>query len=180
MGYKQEGTLADDLFPAEFVPDTGKAITEEVGKRLRDKVAVRTPTARVPEAYKTDFAEWIADRGGRLPRTMRDSWTTTKVTREGSDIYRVEVFSTEKPIDAEGRQIVDFVEEDTRPHLIRAKNAKRLRFPAGPVFRYAVEVFHPGTQGVHMMRDGEADIDISWEQIAQPIVQAKEDEFNAL
>lgn len=180
MGYKQEGTLAGDLFPAKFVPDTGKAITEEVGKRFRAQVALRTPTARPPEAYHGDFEDWILDRGGRVPRTMRDSWTTTKVTREADDLYRVEVFSTEKPIDAEGRQIVDFVEEDTRPHKIAAKKAKRLRFPVGPVFRYAIEVWHPGTQGVHMVRDAEALIDISWEQIGQRIVQGKEDEFNAL
>lgn len=180
MGYHSVGTLAEDLFPAEFVPDTGKAITEEVGKRFRNRVAINTPVARPPEAYHGDIAEWIIDRGGRQPRTLRDSWTTTEVTRVGDDLFRVEVFSTEKPIDAEGHQIADFVEEDTRPHLIRAKNAGRLRFPVGPVFRYAIEVWHPGTQGVHMMRDGEAQIDASWEEIGTQIVQAKEDEFNAL
>lgn len=180
MGYHSVGTLAEDLFPAKFVPDTGKAIAEEVGQRFRDKVAVKTPTARPPEAYHGNFEEWILDRGGRTPRTMRDSWRKTEVTREGDDVFRVEVFSIEKPIDAEGRQVVDFVEEDTRPHKIAAKKAKRLRFPVGPVFRYAIEVWHPGTQGVHMMRDAEAEIDIGWEQIAQPILQAKEDEYNAL
>lgn len=180
MGYTQVGSLAEDLFPAEFIPATGKAITEEVGQRFRNQVAIKTPVARPPEAYHGDFEDWILDRGGRKPRTMRDSWTTTVVTRVGDDIFRVEVFSSEKPIDAEGRQIVDFVEEDTRPHKIRAKNAKRLRFPVGPVFRYAIEVWHPGTQGVHMMRDSEAQIDISWEEIAAPIVSAKEDEYNAL
>lgn len=180
MGYNSQGTLADDLFPAEFVPDTAKAITERVGEAWRDKVARRTPTARVPEAYHADFEDWIIDRGGRLPRTMRDSWRVTDVTRAGNEVYRVEVFSAEKPIDAEGRQIVDFVEDDTRPHLIRAKRAKALRFPAGPVFRYAKEVWHPGTQGVHMLRDSEAEIDLTWGEIAAPIVQAKEDEWNAL
>lgn len=179
MGYKHEGTLADDLFSAEFVPDTAKAITEEVGKRWRAGVAKRTPVARPPEAYHADFADWIKDRGGRPPRTMRDSWTVTDVIKAGDDLYRVEIYSREKPINSEGRQVADFVEEDTRPHLIRARKAQALRFPSGPIFRYAKEVWHPGTQGIHMMRDSGAEIDIAWEQFAGPIVQAKEDEYNA-
>lgn len=180
MGYRADGKLAD-LFPKDFVSDTSKAITDEVGTRLRDKVAVKTPVARTPQAYKGDYVEWITDRGGRQPRTMRDSWTRTKVeeNEDGSGGYTVEVFSDE-PADARGYQKVDYVEEDTKPHLIRARHAKSLRFPQGPVFRYAVEVFHPGTQGVHMVRDSEAEIEAQWEQIAGPIVDSKEQEYDGL
>lgn len=178
MGYTQKGSLAEDLFPARFVPDTAETIADEVADTWRDAVAKRTPTARPPEAYHADFQAWIEDRGGRLPRTMRDSWRRSKVTREGN-IITVEVYSAE-PADAAGRQKVDLVEEDTRPHLIRAKRAKALRFPVGPVFRYAVEVWHPGTQGVHMMRDAEAEMDLRWEQVAERVISRKEDEYNAL
>jgi len=179
MGYHADGKLAD-LFPKDFVPDTAKAITDEVGTRLRDKVATKTPVARTPQAYKGDYVEWTADRGGRQPRTMRDSWTRTKVEEndDGSG-FTVEVFSDE-PVDDHGYQKVDYVENDTKPHLIRARNAKALRYPMGPVFKYGVEVFHPGTQGVHMVRDSEAEIEAQWEQIAGSILDSKEQEYDDL
>lgn len=178
MGYREdEGDLAD-LFPEKFVDDAGEAMTDAVGDRFRDGVARRTPVARLPEAYKGEFEEWILDRGGRKPRTMRDSWRRSRVFRTEEGTLRVEIFSSEPVIDAEGRQKVDFVEEDTKPHLIRAKNAKRLRYPMGPIFRYDVEVWHPGTQGVHMMRDTEAEIEVVWESIAQPVLDQKEREYS--
>ena len=177
MGYREEGDL-EDLFPEAFVTETAEEIVDKVGDRFRDRVAMRTPVARVPQAYNSDFAEWIKDRGGRRPRTMRDSWRRTRVTRSEDGTLQVEVYSDE-PMDSAGRQKVDLVEEDTKPHLIRAKNAKALRYPLGPVFRYNVEVWHPGTQGVHMMRDTEAEIAVEWESMAQPILERKEREYSA-
>lgn len=175
MGYKADGSLAD-LFPERFVTETAHDITDKVLDRFRDKVALRTPVARVPEAYHGDFVEWIRDRGGRPPRTMRDSWVRSAVERS-EDGFSGDVFSDE-PVDDHGLQKVDFVEEDTRPHLIRAKNAKALRYPSGPTFRYNVEVWHPGTQGVHMMRDAEVEIEATWEEIAVPILDRKEHEYS--
>lgn len=177
MGYTADGSL-EDLFSEHFVSDAAEAMVDEVGTRLRGRVAMKTPVARLPEAYHGDFIEWIKDRGGRPPRTMRDSWRRTRVTREG-DLLTVEVYSDE-PMDSAGRQKVDLVEEDTRPHLIRARNAKSLRYPQGPVFRYNVEVWHPGTQGVHMMRDSEAEIEVEWEAMAAPILERKEVEYSDL
>lgn len=178
MGYKREEGSLDDLFPEKFITSASEEITDNVGDQLRDAVAKRTPVARVPQAYHADFSAWIKDRGGRTPRTMRDSWRRSEVHREDDGTIVVEVFSDEPVIDAEGRQKVDFVEEDTKPHLIRAKRAKRLRFPQGPSFRYAIEVHHPGTQGVHMVRDSEAEFTTRWEQIAERVLPEKESEYS--
>jgi len=190
MGYSADGSLATDLFPGqEFIEDVGGAITDAVIERWRDGVAFRTPVARLPQAYKGHFEDWIADRGGRTPRTMRDSWRRTLVfqTDEG---HTADVFSNE-PFNARGDQLVDYVEEDTRPHIIQAKPRIRinkrtgevegyrgtLRFPYGPEFIYRVSVMHPGTQGVHMQRDTEAEIAVIWEEVAGPILTAKEREW---
>lgn len=50
-----------------------------------------------------------------------------------------------------------YAEEGTRPHIIRAKNGKALKFPGsrgygGKTVHTAV-VFHPGTKGKHFLRD---------------------------
>jgi hypothetical protein len=177
VGYKADGDLGTDLFPERFITETAEEIADAVGDRFRDGVAKRTPVARLPQAYTGDFIEWIKDRGGRTPRTMRDSWRRSTVKRNPDGTLTVEIYSDE-PMDSQGRQKADLVEEDTRPHLIRAKRAKALRYPFGPVFRYNVEVWHPGTQGVHMCRDTEAEMEVAWETIARPILERKEREYS--
>jgi hypothetical protein len=77
-----------------------------------------------------------------------------------------------------------FVEETTKPHLIRAHvrpDGKQgsLRYPMGPSFHYNVEVWHPGTQGIHMMRDTLAEIQISWDAIADGVLERRIEEWNA-
>lgn len=47
-----------------------------------------------------------------------------------------------------------FVEEDTRPHVIRARRARALRFRVGGLVLFRRSVNHPGTRGQHMLRDG--------------------------
>jgi hypothetical protein len=170
MGYTATGKLRN-LFPSqEWVDEVAHDTVDEVGTRIRDGAAKRTPVARLPEAYKGDFASWITDRGGRTPRTLRDKWvkgdvlrmdTTTSVTIENLD------------------PICVFVEETTRPHLIRANVAKSLRFPAGPSFHYAKEVWHPGTQGVHMMRDTLSEMASLWATIGEQVLERKIADFNA-
>lgn len=46
-----------------------------------------------------------------------------------------------------------FVEEGTRPHVIRARRAKALRFYQGGELRFARSVNHPGTKPAHFMKD---------------------------
>jgi hypothetical protein len=182
MGYRSNDELAD-LFPERFVEDTSREITDRVGDRLRDGVAMRTPVARLPAAYKGDFEDWIGDRSGRPPRTMRDSWVRTEVARVGDDILRVEVYSDE-PLDEHGWQKVAYVEDDTKPHLIRAHLREggrqgSLRFPMGANFMLRVQVHHPGTQGVHMLRNSLAEMEVMWIEIGEEVLEAKAAEYNA-
>jgi HK97 gp10 family phage protein len=51
-----------------------------------------------------------------------------------------------------------FVEEDTKPHIIRPKRINgRLRFQVDGKWVFAKEVHHPGTKGQHMIRLGVKD-----------------------
>lgn len=165
MGYRQEGSLAE-LYPEDFVVETGRKMTEAVGTRFRDRVAQKTPVARLPQAYNGNFGDWIEDRGGRTPRTLRDSWYAEPVQPTPAG-HEVEVGTDD--------QIASFVEWDTRPHRITAgmridpRTGKlrqgALRIPLGPNFVFLKEVWHPGTQGVHMMRDTQAELETLWAEI---------------
>lgn len=170
MGYTQEGSFAD-LADKRFVDDVGNAIVDQVGDRMLDRVKDRTPVADLPTAYKGDLAAFIEDRGGRRPGTLRDRWKRTPVQGSSGSGLKVTVFNPDP--------VAEHVEHETRPHLIRAHMRAgphgayqgSLRFPQGPVFRYAVEVWHPGTQGVHMMRDTEAEIEASWEKDGERVLE---------
>lgn len=173
MGFTPEGTL-EHFFDPSYVDDVGKAITDGVGDRMLSGVKHRTPIADLPEAYRGDLPAFVEDRGGRVPGTLRDRWKRTPVTGRTGSGLRVVVWN--------GDPVAEHVEWDTRPHLIRAKMRAgphgtyqgSLRFPSGPVFRHAVEVWHPGTTGVHMMRDTEAEIEASWEADAERIIDTYE------
>lgn len=45
----------------------------------------------------------------------------------------------------------EFVNDGTRPHIIRPKNAKALRFRVGGQVVYARVVHHPGTRGTRFL-----------------------------
>jgi hypothetical protein len=162
MGYT--GESFEDLFADEYVETASRRIVDRVGTRIRDRAAMKTPVARLPRAYRGDFEEWIQDRGGRTPRTLRDSWEKSDVDRLPGGRVRVEIFNPDP--------VAIFVEENTRPHVIRAKmridvetgriRRGALRFPQGNTFIYRQEVHHPGTQGVHMLRDALAWAEASW------------------
>lgn len=160
-----------DLYNPRFVTDVGHEIVDRVGDSFRGAVARRTPVARIPAAYKGDFEEWIADRGGRVPRTLRDAWRRSGVINVEGMGLRVTIDNPDP--------IVKYVEFDTKPHAIRAKQRVgkdgalyqgSLRFPSGPVFIHRVEVWHPGTTGVHMLRDGAAEIEVTHVSIAERVL----------
>lgn len=173
MGFTPEGTL-EDFFEERFVDDVGHAIADHVGDRWLDRVRDRTPVADLPTAYKGDLPSFIDDRGGRRPGTLRDNWRRTPVTGTTGAGLRVVVWNPDP--------VVEHVEYETRPHAIRAHMRTgaggvyqgSLRFPQGPVFRYAVEVWHPGTQGQHMNRDTEVEIEVTWERDAERIIETYE------
>lgn len=175
MPYQRNRSFAS-LYDPRYVSDAGHEIVDRVGDRFVGGARRRTPVARLPEAYKGDFEAWIQDRGGRVPRTLRDAWRRTGVLDVEGMGLRV-IIENPDPI-------AKLVEFDTKPHAIRAKQRVRadgriqqgaLRFPFGPVFMYRVEVWHPGTQGVHMLRDAEAEIDVSCVEIGERVL----DEFAA-
>lgn len=157
MGYQADGSLAD-LWPEDFVDRVSLDIAVNVEDVFLDGVVRRTPVAQIPQAYHGDFEAWEQDRGGRPPGTLKEAWEGGEVEKT-KDGYRFTVVNPDP--------IASHVEHDTQPHLIMAKKARVLRFPAGPVFRYRPVVWHPGTQGQHMLRDTEAEVDARYPEIAQ-------------
>jgi hypothetical protein len=117
---------------------------------------------------------------GRMPGTLKASWRTGDLERRrtvtGDEGTAIESY-TEDPV-------APHVEWPTRPHLIgpRADRAPASVVATGRPRRmggdpraavrfinrfgqvvYAHEVWHPGTQGTHMMRDALAHVDATWE-----------------
>lgn len=157
MPYDADGSLAD-LWPPDFVDRVGEDIATNVQDSFLDDARRFTPIAKIPPAYDGDYPAWEEDRGGRVPGTLRDAWVALPVVRtpEGFEA------AIENP-----DPVASFVEHDTQPHMIFAKKAKALRFPAGLTFRYRPFVFHPGTQGQHMLREAEMGLEARWQGIGQ-------------
>lgn len=176
MGYKADKSL-EDLFPADFVDRAAPKIADAVGEHLHKEVVRRTPVAEPPEAYHGNVAQWIEDRGGRLPSHLKKSWHKTDSKRTLADTYEISVETEDL--------VAPHVEWDTMPHLIKPKvpfrisaqtgkmYRSRLRVPYGPRFVFPLEVHHPGTTGQHMMRDSLADVELRWVAIAEKVL----DEF---
>lgn len=162
MGLELDRSFAS-LYDESFVGDVAREIVDQVGTRMLERVKDRTPVADLPAAYHGAYASWIEDRSGRKPGTLRERWRRTPVQGSSGGGWKVVVFNPDP--------ITIMVEQSTRPHLIRAHMRTRedgstyqglLRYPNGPVFHYNVEVWHPGTQGQHMMRNTLAEIEATW------------------
>jgi hypothetical protein len=154
-----------DLFPENWVDDTARDIADNVQDAFLDSAERRTPLAQIPEAYHGDFPAWVEDRGGRKPGTLRDRWEKLPIHEYGDGRLSAPIENVDP--------IASFVEDDTQPHLIEAKRARVLRFPSGPIFRYAPRVWHPGTQGQHMLRDAEAETDARFEEIGNRTIDLR-------
>lgn len=170
MGYDQNRSFAS-LYDESYAHDVAYEIADQVGQRMLERAQDRTPTADLPLAYHGDYASWIEDRGGRKPGTLRERWRRTPVQGSSGSGLKVVVFNPDP--------VARLVEWNTRPHMIRAKLRTRddgsvyqglLRYPKGPVFHYNVEVWHPGTQGQHMMRDTLAEIEVTWPLIGERVI----------
>lgn len=176
MGYSSDKPL-ESLFDQEPMRAATRRTVERVRSRLREEVKKRTPVAQPPPGLT---ATQFAGSRGRAPGTLRESWVEGDVTPTktplGVEGFAADVL-TEDPI-------APHVEYPTRPHVIRPSPGRaaasvlatgkprlpgtsphaRLRFVNrfGKVI-YAAEVHHPGTQGVHMMRDSLVEIDATWQ-----------------
>lgn len=83
-------------------------------------------------------------RTGRLAKGIRE-----KVRVRGHTV--VGILDSEAPYTM-------FVENDTRPHVIRPRRARALRFLVGNRVVFARRVRHPGTKGKHMFREGAKEV----------------------
>lgn len=172
METKELPALFDQAPAVRFID----RLTKRVGEDLTDEVRKRTPISQPPPGIS--MAEWAAHRG-RAPGTLRGSWYTGELEHQ-HNVMGVEGRAIESMTND---PVAPDVEYPTRPHLIRpsltrapatvlasgnprksgSDPAARLRFinAFGRVV-YAQEVWHPGTQGTHMMRDALTEIDATW------------------
>jgi hypothetical protein len=163
MSYTADGQLAD-LWPEDLPSALAVETARRVAEELEERVAERTPVAEIPEAYSGSYGSWIGDRKGRRPGTMKRSWRRTPPRVRPGPSVSVTVYNEDDR--------AQFVEWDTRPHIIRARNrGGLLRFPMGSNFLYRRQVSHPGTEGVHMMRDSLAEMEIRWAEIALGVLE---------
>jgi hypothetical protein len=171
VGYTANVPL-DALFDKGPMVKTVTRITGRVGDLLTDTVKRKTPVADLPPGVTPEMR-------GRVPGTLKESWYTSDVeripSRTGGEARAVESL-TDDPV-------APHVEYPTRPHLIRPRldrapasvtaTGKPRRMGGDPQAAlrfinafgqvvYAHEIWHPGTQGTHMMRDALAEIEGTW------------------
>lgn len=94
-----------------------------------------------------EFAEDHVAAFSKFKRRSADSLkdaTEHKFIRTGSGVV-VRIFSTKK--------YAEHVEHGTRPHIIRARRAKALRFVANGKTVFRKWVRHPGTRGFRFLYD---------------------------
>lgn len=148
MGY--EGGELHHLFKPELADAACHDMAVDGGKWLHRRVRELTP---VHEEFGGGAGRWAAvnRERGRAPGTLKRSWyldplgVKRRVTPFGPT-FSAKV-ATDDPI-------APFVEDDTRPHIIRPKRpGGMLRFRVWPsgIAVYARFVRHPGTTGQHMM-----------------------------
>lgn len=164
------------LYRVERLERACREITEGMRDLLHKEVVKRTPVALAPEGMSSRL---FGTKRGRLPGTLVKNWRSGPVL-EGASGTGIKRFSANEMNDD---PVFEFVEWSTKPHWIRprkdrgaasvlatGKARKSGRDPAaslawmGPGGRlvFAREVFHPGTQGVHMTRDGLAATAVKW------------------
>lgn len=175
MPYAANADL-QDLFQQAPAVRMIDRLTKRVGESMTDEVKKRTPVAAPPPGMSgTQFA----GSRGRAPGTLRESWYTGDLER-GRGVGGVERRSIESLTDD---PVAPHVEWPTRPHLIRPSLTRapasvletgRARRPGGDPAAalrfigsngrvvFAREVWHPGTQGQHMMRETLTETDATW------------------
>lgn len=145
MGY--DGGELRHLFEPELAQGAVHDMAAAGGDFLLERVIANTPTSYHGIALEH---QGFGHERARTPGTLKRSWRrrpgVRREMRRGTVAMVSEVY-TDDPV-------APFVENDTRPHIIRPKKpGGRLRFrlwPTGELV-YATMVRHPGTTGQHMM-----------------------------
>jgi hypothetical protein len=145
----ERGRKLSDLFDTRPIDRAARRMALEVQSRLLERVKELTPVGEPPPGVSE--AEWVEARAGRLPGTLKESWERGEIEVISTSRIRVTVLTRDP--------IAQYVEEPTRPHVIRpttpriAGEGGILRFWDAQTgrLRFAIEVHHPGTEGAHMM-----------------------------
>ncbi|HEX7088736.1 MAG TPA: hypothetical protein VF192_01290 [Longimicrobiales bacterium] len=175
-------TKLGDLFPQAPMLNAARRTVARTGEAITEGAADRSPVADPPAGVaKTAFE----GRRGRKAGTLRDSWLTGEVEFDptgprGAPVFGIDSY-TEDPV-------APHVEWPTRPHLIKPSpdraaasvrttgkprragtdpQAALMWIGPGGQPRFAREVQHPGTQGVHMMRDSLAEAEVTWQTVGE-------------
>ena len=159
-----------------------RRMADRAVQQLHDDARAATPVAKPLPGH--DEALWV-QRRGRRPGKAREAWKRSSIDRSvspaGQPRFEGEAFNDDP--------LIELIEYPTRPHVIRprldrmmadgtsnAANAwtqkprglrqtgtARLMVPlVGGGFAYPREVHHPGTEGVHMMRNALAQLDATF------------------
>jgi len=118
--------------------------------RVRDE-QLQTFLYAEPEKEEAILAQWREEGGAETRRVMRQLIPLGKSFMLRESVTTVNTprgFTTYPDID-----YAKYVDKDTRPHIIRPRNAKALRWFGQwgqPIF--AKQVHHPGTKGQHFIR----------------------------
>lgn len=82
--------------------------------------------------------------------------TRQGLVRRLEHVGSLEVIGSLQALPVPGRppELAKWLEEGTRPHVIRPREAKALRFVQGGQLRFAKKVQHPGTRPYRFFRDG--------------------------
>lgn len=158
MPFVASRRLEDMVNPAA-VPAFMARAGDAAGDRLLELTRMNTPI---------DTNPWH-DHADRPPGTLRASEQRSPVERHrsiaGSGI-RVRAFTEDR--------VAPFVENTTRPHLIRPRNpGGMLRFRVGPDGRsvFARVVHHPGTRGAHMFAIGALMLEAELDRVLAPAMR---------
>lgn len=157
MGYTQVGKF-ENFGRVEPFLECQRRTVRRVGELLHERTVAHTPVAKPPPAV--DLAEWIKSRKGRMPSTLKESWSLGEVIVElGGARVSIEVRTFD--------DIAPFVEWPTMPHIIVPKRpGGLLRFwnALGETV-YATIVHHTGTKGSYMLTTALAEVALEWQAI---------------
>lgn len=167
VSYHATKSLASLADPA-LVDRAADRITHDTGSAMVANMKERTPVAKAPGGGLS-VEDWLRGRSGRRPGTARESWRETPVERLGDDRRRVSAESRDK--------VVEFLNDGTPPHTIRARNAGALAFPSathantedGMVVVNRVQ--HPGTPPLAIVDRGLAATAADFERIGREGVE---------